>query len=138
MAHEPSGFIGTEAHIAVYLPRANAFLASQHEVDNAKPIAERLIRVFENRPCDMREAIAFRRTSVALPMPRLRGNGLSLCSTAARAADTFWPALADEVSTTSVFVGEHRLELGDAHLMDLRELFCPGHNDLSFVGKNVA
>ena len=137
MAEKPRRFV-SDFQSAMDLMRAHTLLARQHVMDDAEPVTKRFIRVFENRPCDMREAIAFRRTSVALPMPRLRGNGLSLCSTAARAADTFWPALADEISTASVFVGKHRLELGDAHLMDLRRLFCSGHNDLSYVGKTVA
>jgi hypothetical protein len=63
---------------------------------------------------------------------------ISPLTPAARAADAFRPSFADKVSATSIFVGKHGLELGDAHLMDLRGLFCSGHDDLSFIGKTVA
>jgi hypothetical protein len=138
VAHEPSGFIGAEAHVTMDLARANSLLAGQHKMNDTKPIAERFIRVFENRPGDVGKAIAFRRASVALPMPRLRGNWISLYSPATRAADAFRPPPADEVRTTSIFVGKHRFELGDAHLMNLRGLFCSSHDHLSFVGETIA
>jgi hypothetical protein len=138
VAHEPSCFIGTEAHVTMDLARANSLLAGQHKMDDTKPIAERFIRVFENRSCNMREAIAFRRASVALPMPRHCRDSVIDHGTAPRAANAFGPAPADEVGTTSVFVGKHRFELRDAHLMNLRGLFCSSHNDLSFVGETIA
>jgi hypothetical protein len=138
MAHEPSGFVRTEAHIAMNLPRANALLAGQHEVNNAEPVTERFVRVLEDSSGNMRKAIALRRASVALPMPRFCGDGISLLGPATRAADTIRPTLADEVSTTSVFVWEHFFELCDGQLMDLGVLFCSGHDDLSFSRKTVA
>jgi hypothetical protein len=138
MAHEPRGFIGAEAHVTMDLASANSFLACQHKMNDTKPVAERFIRVFENRSCNMREAVAFRCASVALPMPRHCRDLVIDHRTAPRAANAFGPAPADEVGTTSVFVREHRLELRDAHLMNLRGLFCSSHDDLSFVGETIA
>jgi len=138
MTHEPSGFIGTKTHVAMYLPRANALLASQHEVNNTEPIAKRFIRVFEDSSGNMRKAVVFRCASIALPMPRHCRDLVIDHGTAPRAADTIRPALADEISTTSGFIGKHRFELGDGQLMDLWGLFCSSHDDLSFVGETIA
>ena len=48
MTHGPCGFVGSKTHEAHDLKRAHSFFAGQHEVDDAKPIAKRLIRVFKN------------------------------------------------------------------------------------------
>jgi hypothetical protein len=56
----------------------------------------------------------------ALPVPFTGFEVISPLASTARAADAFRPALADEVSATGVFVWKHCLELGNAHLMDLR------------------
>src|ERR1700730_3505168 len=58
VTHGPRCFIRAEAHIAFNLQRAHAFLAGQHEMDDAIPIAERLIRVFEDCSGNMRKTIA--------------------------------------------------------------------------------
>jgi hypothetical protein len=46
MAYGPSGFIGTEAHITIKLQGAT-FLANEHQVNDAIPIAKRLIGILE-------------------------------------------------------------------------------------------
>src|ERR1700730_2074968 len=138
VTHIPSRFQGAKSHIMPNLAGAYSLFASEHQMNNAIPVAERLISVFEDCPGNMRKAIALRCASITLPVPRLRRDGINLLSPATRTPDTIWPTLADKVSATSVFVGEHRLELGDAHLMDLRWLFCSRHNDLPFSGKTVA
>jgi hypothetical protein len=61
VAHVPGRFVRAEAHVAHDLQRAHAFLAGEHQVDDAKPLAERLIRVLENRADDMGEAVTVRR-----------------------------------------------------------------------------
>jgi hypothetical protein len=108
-------------------------------MNDAEPIAKRLIGILKNRASEMRKTI---RTSLAairaFPMQFTGFEVVNTLAAAARTADAFRPALADEVSTTSVFVWKHRLELGDAHLMDLRGLFCSGHDDLPFARETVA
>ena len=71
MAHVPSGSVGAEAHHPLDLEGANSLLAGQHEVDDAEPVAKRLIGVLEDRAGDMREAVVGlgRRALVALPIP---------------------------------------------------------------------
>jgi hypothetical protein len=129
MTHIPSGFQRTKAHIAPNLTSAHALFAGQHQVDDAEPVTERFVCVFEDSSGDMREAIAFRSARVALPMPWLSGDRINLLSPATRAANAIRPTLADEVGTTRVFVGKHCLELGDSQLMDLWALLCSSHGD---------
>ena len=57
MAHIPSRPVGAEAEGALDLERADALLTGEHQVDDAEPIAERLIRVLEDRPGDVGETI---------------------------------------------------------------------------------
>src|SRR5262249_7885728 len=43
VAHIPSGFVTPETHVAMDLTGAHSLLAGQHQVDDAKPISQRLI-----------------------------------------------------------------------------------------------
>src|SRR5208282_2506827 len=73
VAHHPCGFVRAEAHEAHDLKGAHALLAGQHQMNDAIPVAERLVGVLENRSGKMREAIAGRATWRALgtlPVPR--------------------------------------------------------------------
>jgi hypothetical protein len=45
MTHIPSRFKGTKSHIAPNLPSANSPFTSEHQMNDAVPIAKRLIRV---------------------------------------------------------------------------------------------
>ena len=67
MAHEPSSFIGAEAHVSKDLERAHSFFADQHQVNDAIPVFQRLVRVLKDCARQMREAVAFIRACVALP-----------------------------------------------------------------------
>jgi hypothetical protein len=139
MTHIPSSFQRTEPHITPNLASTYSLFAGEHQMNDAIPIAERLIGVFENRASKMGETICAALAAIrALPVPFHGFEVISPLASAARAADAFRPALADKIGTTSFFVWKHRLELGNAHLMDLRWLFCSGHDDLSFVRKTVA
>jgi hypothetical protein len=57
VAHEPCSLIGTEAHITIKLQSAHAFLANEHQVNDAIPIAKRFVGVLENRPGNDGESI---------------------------------------------------------------------------------
>jgi hypothetical protein len=139
VTHIPSRFQRTKPHITPNLASTYSFLAGKHQVNDAIPIAERLVGIFENRARKVRETIRTSLSAIrAFPMPFTGLEAISPLAPAARAADAFRPALADKVSTASVLVRKHRLELGNAHLMDLRRLFCSGHNGLSYVGKTLA
>lgn len=71
MAHRPCGFVRAEAHGALNLEGGQAFLGGHHHMDNAIPVAKRLVGVFEDRSRDMKEAItAVRRALIALPMTK--------------------------------------------------------------------
>ena len=129
MAHMPRGLIGTEANEAIDLQSAHSLLARQHQVNNAKPILQRLVRIFEDRTGDMREAIAcLRRASVALPMPRVAFAFARIFSTTTRAADAIGPTASDQVSRASVFVREHFIELRGGQLVNGFGLFFAGHS----------
>lgn len=119
MAHEPSGFVGAEAHIAHNLERAHSLFADQHQMGDFEPISERLVCVLEYGSSEVREPIGgIGGALVALPVPR-HGRNLPIDRrTAARATDTFRPAAPDKVGATGIFVREHLVELGAGQLMD--------------------
>jgi hypothetical protein len=127
VAHIPSGFQGTKSHIAPNLASTYPLFASQHQMNDAEPITERLIRIFEYRPSNMRKAVAVGRALFALPMPftgrKIVNGGIA----ATRATDALRPAPRDQVSPASLFVREQFFELRDCQLVDLRGLFCAGH-----------
>ena len=127
VAHEPSGFVGAETHEAHDLQSAHAFLAGEHKVSDAEPIAEGFIRILEDRPGDMGEPIAGLRSAVVtLPMPRIVLQ-FGDFGPATRAADAFWPAATDQISAACVIIREHAFELGGGKLLDRLGLFA-GHD----------
>jgi hypothetical protein len=139
MAHVPSRFIAPKAHVAVNLKGTHSLLAREHQVNDAEPLAERLIGVFEDRSDEMRETIGDALGTVhALPLERHRLQLIDVRTTAAGAMDAIWPTASDKIDLTSLFIGKHRLELGDAKLMDGFRRFGAGHGDLSFSGETVA
>jgi hypothetical protein len=127
VAHIPSRFQGAEAHIAPKLPSAHSFLASEHKVDDAEPIAKRFIGVLKNRPGDDRKSISGRGALRALPMPFAGFEVIDLGIAATRAMYAVRPSTGLQIGLACVFVRKHRLELGDAHLMNLWGLFGAGH-----------
>jgi hypothetical protein len=88
MAHEPSGFIGTETHVAIDLQSAHAFLANEHKMDDAIPFAKRLIRVLEYRSSKIREAVGNTLSAIhTLPLEGHRFEFVDVPASATRAMD---------------------------------------------------
>jgi hypothetical protein len=129
VAHEPSGPVGTEAHIAIDLQSAHAFLARKHEMDHAEPLPQRLICILENRSGDMRETVVSggRRAFVAQPIPLHCAVLLDLHVATTRASYALRPAPTGEIGATSIFVRERFFPLGDGHLVNRLWLFGAGH-----------
>ena len=127
MAHRPCGFIGTEPHIAHDLQSAHALFASQHKVNDAEPLAKRLVSVLKNRARYMRETIArFWRALIALPVPRAIRKFMRIGSATTRASDAVRPPPRNKISAARIFVWEHLFEFRDAHLVNWLRLL-PGH-----------
>jgi hypothetical protein len=127
VGHGERGFVRTEAHVPLNLERANSLLAGEHQVNDAEPFAEGLIRVLENRSGDMGEAITGARVAfVALPLVDHRGDGENLVIATARACNAVRPAPSDEVLPASFLIGKHRLKLTDSHLVDC--FWTPSHS----------
>jgi hypothetical protein len=124
VAHVPSGCVTAEAHDPVNLTRAHSLLAGQHQMSDAKPVAERLIRVLENGPDQDREPITVRGALLALPMPLTRFEVIDLGIAAAWAMHAIRPAAGFQIIFAGIFVGKHRLELGDGQLMDRLRLLA--------------
>ena len=129
MRHVPSCFQRTEIHHPPKLARADPFLAGQHQMQDAEPVAERLIGVLENRPADMREAVigSRGRARVAQPVPFHGAVRLDVGIAATRANDKLGPAVFGEIQAARIFVGESRFPFRDRHLVDLLRLFGAGH-----------
>ena len=131
VTHGERGFIRTEAHHALNLKGANSLFACEHQMGDAEPIAQRLIRVFKDGPGDMGEAIAgIGSAFVALPLEGHRRDGKDLRISTARATDTLRPAPSDEVFPAILFGAEPGLELADGHLVNW--LRFTGHSDAPY------
>ena len=119
VTHGPCGFVGTEAHDALYLESGNAFLAGQHHVDDAEPLPQVFICVLKNSPGNMGKSVAgFWSALVALPRPRAIGQLVGVLRAATRATDTVRPSTGNQIGATSFFIREHGFELGDGELVD--------------------
>jgi hypothetical protein len=92
MAHEPSGFIGTEAHVTIKLQSAHAFLANEHKVNDAIPIAKRLVGVLENSSGDVGKTVGNTVSAVhALPLECHGFKPIDMPASATRTMNAFWP-----------------------------------------------
>src|SRR5215204_3849814 len=112
MGHIPSCLVRAETHVAMDLPRADAFLAGQHEVDDTKPVAKADVRVLKDRARDDGKAIAGRAawgTLRALPVPPARMKLVNLRIVTARAANALRPATSLQIGPASVVMRERRL-----------------------------
>ena len=118
VAHLPSGFVRTEAHVTENLHCAHALFTSEHEMRDAIPIPEWLIRVLEDRSGDVREPITVWGAFLALPVPFAGRQVIDGRITATRATDALGPAASDQIGATGIFVREHPLELSGGKLVD--------------------
>src|SRR5665213_297018 len=134
VAHIPSRAVRAEAHDALHLQSGNAFLAGQHHMDDAEPIAERLIRVLENRLGNVGETIirAGGRAFIAAPIPRQRTIGFNQGVAATRTIDTARPAVRHQIGRAVIFIRESFFPLSESHLMNLFGLFRAGHIETPF------
>jgi hypothetical protein len=112
IAHVERSFVAPESHVAHDLERANSLFAGQHQVNDLEPVAERLVRVFEDCPDQNGEAIAARLGALtALPMIGPIGHGINVNIPASRAMNAFRPAPLDEVSLAIIISNEHVVKL---------------------------
>jgi hypothetical protein len=119
VAHGMRRTVAAEAHDTLNLEGANSLLAGQHQMGDAEPLAERLVRVLKDRARDMREAITRVRSAlVALPLEGHRPDRKDLWIATARANHPIRPAPRYQVRLASIFVRERRFELSDGHLMN--------------------
>jgi hypothetical protein len=127
VAHVPSGLVGAEAHVAVDLPGADAFLAGRHQVDDTEPLPQIDVCVLKNGPDKVREAVSASLPTVrALPAVFQGLEGVDVRAATARAIGTVRPAASHQVTVAGFLVRESRLKLSDGHLHDLLGLFS-GH-----------
>lgn len=125
IAHVQRGLVGAEAHDALNLQRADAFLTDQHHVDDPEPIAERFIRVFEDRSDQNREPIPASLGALAtLPMERPICHGINVNIPASRAMDTLRPTACYEVALAIIVGREHVVKLLNCKLF---YGLCAGH-----------
>jgi hypothetical protein len=135
VAHGPGCFVGTKTHEAFHLKGRYAFLAGHNKVNDAVPVAERLVRVLKDCASNMRKAIAsLRGALVALPSPRAIGQLVGVLRATTRAADAFWPAAPDKVGAACVFVGKHRFKFCYRKLLDGLGLLVAHGFSLSIEG----
>jgi hypothetical protein len=98
VAHGMGRLVATEAQHALNLEGTHSLLAGKHQMGDAIPVAERLLGVLKNSPCQAREAVAVRRAFPALPVKRLVARGVvQVRIAAARAMDALRPAARNQV-----------------------------------------
>jgi len=127
VAHKPSGLVAAEAHVPVDLEGAHALLADQHQMGDSVPIFQRLIRVLEDCPGQVRETIALVRASIALPVESHRRDGIDSLRATTRTTDALRPSASDQVPDAIVLRLEQRIELRCGQLVDGFRMFCAGH-----------
>ena len=120
MSHEPSGFERTEAHVAPQLPRADAFLAGQHQMRDFEPVPQRLVGVLEDRPDQNGEPIAVRGALLALPMPLAGFEFIDRRIATARANRAFRPTAGFQIPLASILVSDREtsVKFRRTHLVD--------------------
>ena len=119
MAHAPRGLVRAETEQAEYLQGADSLLACQHQVDNLKPLAQRLVRILEDRPDRHAKAVAGRiGAGVADPIELAGAVFYDINAATARAAHASRPALRDKVAFARIVVRKRLLELANRELMD--------------------
>jgi hypothetical protein len=134
VAHEPSGSVGAETEEPHDLKGANSLFAGQHQMRDAKPILEWLIRVLKDRSGKMGKTIArrsARRAFGALPVPLAGREIVDSGIAAARASNTLRPAPRNEIRLAGFLIGKHDVELGGGKLVDGLGLFRAGHDGSS-------
>jgi hypothetical protein len=118
VAHGMRGAIASKAHDALDLQGTDALLAGQHQMDDAKPLPQRLICVLEDGAGNVREAIGSHGSAfIALPVERPSSQRKRI-SAAARACDAIRPATGNEICLAGILTREGHFELGEGHLMD--------------------
>lgn len=109
--------VGAEAHDAQHLQGRDAFLACQHHVDDAEPIAQPDLGILENRLDQHGEAIALVRAIPTEPMERADVEGIDLIVAAAGTLYySIGPATASQIRLTSIVSGEQQIEFCYGHL----------------------
>ncbi len=119
VAHEPSGLVGAEAHVAEDLKGAHALLADEHQMRDSEPILQRLIRVLKDCAGQVREAVASvgcARIALPVPRPALQFGGNNRAT--ARATDAFRPAPRDQVSNAIILSLKECVELFGGQLVN--------------------
>src|ERR1019366_8796631 len=99
VAHIPSSFERSEAHVAPELAGAHSFFACQHQVSDLEPVPQGLVRVLENSASNVRETIAGRAAGGAgRALPMVPGSQrIDLRIATAGAMDALRPAASDQI-----------------------------------------
>jgi hypothetical protein len=141
VAHGMGCLVAAEAHHALNLQCAHSLLASEHEMGDPIPVAERLLGVLEDRPGEAREPITLRRAVPALPVEGLVAGGVVQVGIAAtRTGDALGPAASDQVAKAGFIVTDREtvLELPDGHLGDGFGSICHGGLPSKSPWKDIA
>lgn len=129
MAHIPSRFVRAEAHVAMDLASADALLAGQHKMDDAKPLTKVDVRIFEDCSGDVGKAIAAGAAIGAFPFELHRLERVGARSATTRASDAIRPTARDQIRIAGILIRERCFELSDGHLRNLLGLLFAGHDD---------
>jgi hypothetical protein len=129
VAHRMGRLVTAKAHHALDLKGAHSLLAGKHEMGDAIPVAEGLLRVLKDRAHQCRKAIAVLVTRLTEPMERLVARGVVQVSIATtRTGDTLRPAASNQVTKARFVVTDRKavLKLADGHLRDGLRTICHG------------
>lgn len=133
VAHVPSGLIAAKAQHPINLQGANAFLAGHHQMDNAEPVAERLVCILENGADQDGKAVRGIGGGASHALP-VESHGAMLFDghiATAGAANANGPAVLDQIFPTGILMREHGLELRYRQLVDPL-LYFLGHGEVPY------
>lgn len=118
VADVPCGFVGAEAHVALYLHGADTLLSAQHQVNDLEPVPQIDLGILKNRPDKVGEAVSAALPAIrAFPLKFHGGERISLRRAAARAMNALRPAVCDQIVVASFLAREKLVELGCRQLV---------------------
>jgi hypothetical protein len=131
VTHQMRGVVRAEPELPLNLERADTLLAGCHEVHDLEPVAQRLVRVFKNRACEDRKAIAgiaARSALRALPVPFTGVQIIDSGIAAAGTDDALRPTAGPQVSLGRIVLTEweYCLKFPLRHLVNWLRTFCHG------------
>ena len=124
VTHQPGGFVGAKAHVSADLKGTHAFLAGEHQMNDAEPFTQGLVGVLKDSADQHRESIADIpwRALIALPMEGFRMS-MNIGVATPWTLHPVGPAIVHQIRPAGHIIRKHTLEVYHCHLVDVQRAF---------------